>query len=68
MTTVTVDTKAQLKQAMASYTSCIVVKDPLLCQQLNAVRLLKKAGPWVLASIVAALPLIPATGGASLKV
>lgn len=68
MVTTTVHSKAQLKAALATSANSILVNDPALCRQLNAVRAMKQGGPWVLAAVLAAIPLVPVTGGTSLKV
>jgi hypothetical protein len=68
MISVTVHNKNELKSALGSSADEIVVENQELAKQLRAVKLLRKAGPLAIGVVVAAIPLIPFTGGASLAV
>lgn len=66
MDTVTVRNKEDLKNALSSNATEIIVDDGKLVKQLRAIKLLRKAGPIAIGAVVAAIPLVPITGGASL--
>lgn len=66
MTTVTVRNKDELKAALSGNAQEIVIQNSKLIKQLRAIRRLRKAGPLAIGAVIAAIPLIPLTGGASL--
>lgn len=61
---VEVRTTQELKAAMSSGANEIVVLDEKLAAQLKAVKYIKSLGPPAVAAVVAAIPLVVATGGA----
>lgn len=68
MKPVIVRNKDELKCALQGEAEEIIVADEKLVKYLRAVRRLRKAGPVAIGLVVAAIPLIPVTGGASLPV
>ena len=66
MKSITVHNKDELKAALKGDATEIVVSNPELVKQLRAIRLLRKAGPVAIGAVIAAIPLIPVTGGGSL--
>jgi len=66
MTTVIVRTKEELKAALNSNVIEIQIDNPELVKQLKSLRQLRLAGPLAIGSVIAAIPLMPVTGGASL--
>lgn len=62
--TIEVRTAEELKAAMNSGVSEIVVLEGSLATQLKAVKYIKSLGPIAVAAVVAAIPLVFATGGA----
>lgn len=68
MKSVVVRDKKQLKHAIKSDVDEIVIESASLEKQLRSVGLIKKAGPYAIAAIVAAIPLIPFTGGTSVPI
>ncbi|NVZ09855.1 hypothetical protein HW932_11345 [Allochromatium humboldtianum] len=68
MKSVIVRNKDALKAALQGDAAEIVVDDARLIKQLRAIRRLRKAGPIAIGVVIAAIPLIPVTGGASLPV
>ncbi|MDY4283092.1 MULTISPECIES: hypothetical protein [Xanthomonas] len=68
MVGVTIHNKEELKAALSGSADEIVVQDQNLIKHLRAIRRLRKAGPLAIGAVVAAIPLIPFTGGASLPV
>ncbi|OOE57836.1 hypothetical protein BZG13_08765 [Salinivibrio sp. ML323] len=65
MKSVTVRDKKELKKALKSDVDEIVIENHSLEKNLKSVALIRKAGPYAIAAIVAAIPFIPFTGGAS---
>lgn len=63
MSAVIVHTKEQLKAAIDSGAAHILVKDEDLAKRLWAIQLIKKRGPIAVAGVIAAIPVIVATGG-----
>jgi len=63
MSEVIVYTNEQLKQALKSNASKIIVRDEKLAKRLLALQTIKKKGPLAIAAVVAAVPLLIATGG-----
>jgi hypothetical protein len=66
MKTVIVRNKDELKTALKSDADEIVIESNELINQLRAIKTLRKAGPIAIGVIVAAIPLIPVTGGGSM--
>lgn len=65
MKTVVARNKAELKAALKSDASEIVIEDAKLAKDVRAIRRLRKAGSVAIAAAIVAIPLIPLTGGAS---
>lgn len=61
--TLEVRTVEDLRAAINSGASEIVVLDEKLANQLKAVKYIRSLGPLVVASVVAAIPIVVATGG-----
>ena len=61
--TLEVRTVEDLRNAINSGASEIIVIDEKLANQLMAVKYVRSLGPLVVASVVAAIPLVVATGG-----
>ena len=66
MNSVVVKNSSELKSALHKNVDEIIIEDEKLIQQLRVVGYLRKAGPIAIGIVVAAIPLIPFTGGASL--
>lgn len=66
--TVTVHSKAELKTALAAKVDEIIVADAELTKQLKALRMARNAGPVAIGALIAAIPLIPFTGGTSIPI
>jgi hypothetical protein len=66
MKTIVVRNKDELTTALKSDADEIVIDSNELVKQLRAIKTLRKAGPIAIGVIVAAIPLIPVTGGGSL--
>lgn len=60
---VEVRTADELKAAMSKGASEIVVLEGSLATQLKAVKYIRSLGPYAAAAVVAAIPLVVATGG-----
>ena len=66
MKTAIVKNKAELKTALKSDVDEIFIESDELVQQLRSIKTLRKAGPIAVGIVVAAIPLIPLTGGGSM--
>lgn len=66
MKTVIVRTKEELQEALKSNADEIQIENATLIKQLRAINKLRLAGPIAIGAVIAAIPLIPVTGGASL--
>lgn len=66
MKTVVAKNKAELKTALKSDADEILIEGDELVQQLRRIKTLRKAGPIAVGIIVAAIPLVPLTGGGSM--
>lgn len=65
MNTVVIKNKDQLKSALKSDATEIIVDDDQLVAQLRNIKRLRVVGPFAVAGAVAAITLVPFTGGAS---
>ena len=66
MNLIVVKSSSELKSALHKNADEIIIEDEKLIQQLRVVGYLRKAGPIAIGIVIAAIPLIPFTGGASL--
>ncbi|KJY93928.1 hypothetical protein [Pseudoalteromonas ruthenica] len=65
MKVVTASNKEELKEAINSDATEIIIDDASLAKKLKAIKVIKQAGPLAVGAILVAIPLIPVTGGAS---
>lgn len=66
MKTIVVKSEGDLKKAINSDANEIIIENAELAQKLKVIAQIKRKGPYFLAAVLAAIPLIPVTGGGSL--
>ncbi|GEM_PF-4773576 len=63
MIEIVVTTAEQLKAALKSDATRIIIRDQRLAKRLQAIETIKKRGPIAVAAVLAAVPILIATGG-----